>query len=78
MKDCQNGVATIEQRNFLKEGDEVEVLSPDDKVFNKTFKITNMKNKDGERIEKANMAQMLFTSECNLSLNKGDYLRKKI
>ena len=78
VKDCQNGVATIEQRNFLKEDDEVEVLSPDDKVFNKTFKITNMKNKDGESIEKANMAQMLFTCECDLPLNKGDYLRKKI
>lgn len=78
VKDCQNGVTTIEQRNFLKEDDEVEVLSPDDKVFNKTFKITNMKNKDGESIEKANMAQMLFTCECDLPLNKGDYLRKKI
>ena len=77
VKSCVDGMATIEQRNFLQEGDEVEVLSPDSSLLNKTFKISNMKNIDGEKIEKANVAQMLFTSLCPLNLNENDILRKK-
>ena len=63
---------------FFEEGDEVEVLSPFDEVFNKTFKILNMKNMDGESIQKANVARMLFTCCCPLKLNEGDILRRKI
>lgn len=78
VQSCENGIATIEQRNFLQEGDEVEVLSPFDEIFNKTFKILNMKNMDGESIQKANVARMLFTCCCPLKLNEGDILRRKI
>ena len=78
VKNCQNGVATIEQRNFLQNGDEVEVLSTDEAVFNKTFKITDMKNEEGESIQKANVAKMIFTCPCPLQLNEGDFLRKRI
>lgn len=78
VQSCENGIATIEQRNFLQEGDQVEVLSPFDEVFNKTFKILNMKNMDGESIQKANVARMLFTCCCPLKLNEGDILRRKI
>lgn len=78
VKNCQNGFATIEQRNFLQNGDEVEVLSTDEAVFNKTFKITDMKNEEGESIQKANVAKMIFTCPCPLQLNEGDILRKKI
>lgn len=78
VQSCENGIVTIEQRNFLQEGDEVEVLSPFDEVFNKTFKILNMKNMDGESIQKANVARMLFTCCCPLQLNEGDILRRKI
>ena len=78
VQSCENGIATIEQRNFLQEGDEVEVLSPFDDAFNKTFKILNMKNMDGESIQKANVARMLFTCNCPLQLNQGDILRRKL
>ncbi len=78
VQSCENGIATIEQRNFLQEGDQVEVLSPFDDAFNKTFKILNMKNMDGESIQKANVARMLFTCCCPLKLNEGDILRRKI
>lgn len=78
VKNCQNGVATIEQRNFLQNGDEVEVLSTDEAVFNKIFKITDMKNEEGESIQKANVAKMIFTCPCPLQLNEGDILRKRI
>lgn len=78
VQSCENGIATIEQRNFLQEGYQVEVLSPFDEVFNKTFKILNMKNMDGESIQKANVARMLFTCCCPLKLNEGDILRRKI
>ena len=78
VKNCQNGVVTIEQRNFLQNGDEVEVLSPNASNFNKTFKILDIKNADGESIQKANVARMLFTCPCPLQLNEGDILRKRI
>lgn len=78
VKSCENGIATIEQRNFLQEGDEVEILSPDETVFNKTFSILDMKNMDGESIQKANVARMLFTCNCPLQLNQGDILRRKL
>lgn len=78
VQSCENGIATIEQRNFLQEGDQVEVLSPFDDAFNKTFKILNMKNMDGESIQKANVARMLFTCNCPLQLNQGDILRRKL
>lgn len=78
VKDYKDGIATIEQRNFLQEGDEVEVLSINDEVFNKVFELKDMKNELGEKIEKANVAQMLFSTKCDLHLSAGDILRKKI
>lgn len=77
VKDCKDGIVTIEQRNFLQEGDEVEVLSTRDEVFNKKFMLSDMKNELGEKIEKANVAQMLFTCNCDLPLLAGDIIRKK-
>ena len=74
----KNGIATIEQRNYLKNGDIVEVLSPNNQVHNHTFTISDMHSVDGEPLEKANVAQMLFTCACNLTLTAGDILRKKI
>ncbi len=74
----ENGRALIQQRNFLAEGDEVEVLSPDASVHNKTFKLENLTDLDGNKIDKANVAEMRFCADIPLSLSKGDILRKKV
>ncbi len=68
----------IQQRNFLAEGDEVEVLSPNSNVHNKTFKITGLTDVEGNPIEKANVAEMKFYADIPFALSEGDILRKKI
>ncbi len=77
VKDFKNNQVFVEQRNFFKEGDTLEVLSPNDNVFNKTIIVKNLKNEFGEHIEKANSAQMKISFDCQLKLQKGDILRKK-
>ena len=47
--DQTQGIATIEQRNYFKLGDEIEVHNPSGNHY--TFKIEEMKNEDGEDIE---------------------------
>ncbi len=47
--DQSEGIATIEQRNYFKLGDEIEVHNPSGNHY--TFKIEEMKNEDGEDIE---------------------------
>jgi len=67
-------VATIEQRNKVFEGDKVEVL----RAVGDNFEISldNMKNKNGEKIESAPSAQMIFTINTEIELEEGDMLIK--
>lgn len=69
-------IATIEQRNKVYNDDNIEILAP--KGDNKIVKIQDMKNKDGEDIESAPSAQMIFTIKCDEELNIGDLLIKSI
>lgn len=78
VKKCKNGRATLEQRNFFKEGDILEVLSPNSELHNKTLVVKNMTNKSSEKIEKANAAQMQVSIDCSLPLLPGDILRKEL
>ncbi len=73
-----DGVIKVSQRNYLKNGDEVEVLSPNKEVHNKTFVLSDMTDVDGNKIDKANVAEMTFFVPCPYKLKKGDILRKKI
>lgn len=72
--DKENGVATIQQRNKVNNGDFVEVLAI--KGDNKIIKLEDMKNEDGEAIESAKHPQMIFTVKCNYQLKSGDILFK--
>ncbi len=78
IKSCSNGKIVASQRNYVAEGDEVEVLSPDANMHNKTFKLANMTNEKGEKIDKANVAEMVFECDCPYHLHEGDFLRKRI
>ena len=68
------GIATIQQRNKVNNGDLVEVLAI--KGDNKVIKLEDMKKENGEAIESANRPQMIFTAQCNEELKSGDILFK--
>ncbi|MCR3760942.1 U32 family peptidase [Clostridium felsineum] len=67
-------LAIIEQRNKVYNGDIVEILAP--KGENKIVKIEDMKNKNGEVIESAPSAKMIFTIKCNEKLKENDIIIK--
>lgn len=68
------GIATIEQKNKVFEGDKVEVL----RAVGDNFEISldNMKNSQGEKIPSAPSAQMIFTINSATELEEGDMLIK--
>ena len=74
VKSFDNGVATIEQRNKIFEGDEVEVLRPQGDNF--TVRLTNLKNKDHESIPSTPVAQMIYKADSEKTLLKNDLLIK--
>lgn len=72
--DSSSKVATIEQRNKVYNGDTVEVLTP--KGENKIIKLKDMRNENGESIDNAPVAQMIFTVQCSEELKADDMLIK--
>ncbi|AKA70001.1 peptidase U32 family protein [Clostridium scatologenes] len=73
--DKSTGVATIEQRNRVFEGDTVEVFRSEGDSFQ--ICLSDMKNRKGEKIEVAPSAQMIFTITTSVELKKDDMLIKK-
>ncbi len=71
------GYVVAEMRNRFKQGDVLEVLSPDEN-FGKTFTATEIRNAKGERTDDAKLVQEHYTISCPYELHKGDYLRRKI
>lgn len=67
-------ITTLEQKNKVYDGDLVEVLSI--KGDNDIIKLEDMRKRNGEAIESAASAQMLFTIKCSYELKKGDILIK--
>ncbi|MBI6873952.1 peptidase U32 family protein [Clostridium aciditolerans] len=72
--DKSTGLATIEQRNKVLEGDTVEILRPVGDNFE--IKLDDMRNGKGEKIESAPSAQMIFTIKTDIELEKDDMLIK--
>lgn len=72
--DKSTGLATIEQRNKVLEGDTVEVLRPVGDNFE--IKLDDMRNSKGEKIQSAPSAQMIFTIKTDIELEKDDILIK--
>ncbi|MBX4260534.1 U32 family peptidase [Clostridium estertheticum] len=67
-------IATIQQKNKAYNGDDVEVLVP--KGDNKNIKLNSMKKENGEAIDSAPSAQMIFTIECHEELKADDIIIK--
>lgn len=70
------GIAVVEQRNRMIEGDEIEVVNPGRKNFF-VQKIRDMKNADGEPIDAAPHPQMIITMPMDEPVEKYAMLRRK-
>lgn len=73
LDDCKNGKLKIQQRNFFKKGDIVEVLSPDS--FGMSFICTGITDENGCECETACHPQEILTLDCTADVKKGDILR---
>ncbi len=73
LEDCENGLLKIQQRNFFKLGDTLEVLSPD--TFGMKFTCTKILNEKNEECETACHPQEILTLGCDAPVKKGDILR---
>ncbi|WP_455792379.1 peptidase U32 family protein [Clostridium butyricum] len=73
--DSENKIATINQKNKVLNGVDVEVLETEGE--NRIINLKDMRRKsDGESIESANVPQMIFTIQCDEELKIGDILIK--
>ncbi len=74
--DNNNGIITLEQRNYFKIGDIVQFISPNFETFEYTIKEIYDENMD--KIEAANHAQMIVKIKADLPLSKDDIMRVKV
>lgn len=73
--DCNTGLATVEQRNRMIVGDEIEVIGPHRQLFKQ--KIENMWNDEGEEITAAPHPQQIVTIKMKKPVDKHDILRRE-
>lgn len=74
--DYKDGIATIEERNYFKIGDEVQFFGPNIETTN--FKITEIIDEDDNLINEANHPQMIIKLNVPFELHKDDMMRLKI
>lgn len=74
VKNWENGRLTVEQRNHFCEGDTFEIVSPES--IGLSFKVENMYNGDGEKVDTAPHPQETIIIDCPYPLSEGDILRK--
>ncbi|MCX7711852.1 MAG: U32 family peptidase [Clostridia bacterium] len=73
--DQQTKVATVEQRNRMFVGEEIEVVRPNGQFFKQV--IRDMRNVDGENIEVAPHPQMIVTMPMDQEVEAYTMLRRK-
>lgn len=73
--DEENRIATVEQRNKIVLGDEIEIFGPGVDFFK--YKVEEMWNEDGEAIEAAPHAQQILRMPINEPVEPGFILRKE-
>ena len=72
--DKETNIATIEQRNRMFVGDEIEIFGPNKKFF--TQKIDMMWNEDGEEIDVAPHPQQIIKMKMIEPVGNWDIIRK--
>ncbi|MGN0526110.1 MAG: U32 family peptidase [Acutalibacteraceae bacterium] len=73
LEDAKDGKLKIQQRNFFKKGDTIEVLSPDS--IGIKFTADSIVNEKGEECESACHPQEILTISCDAPVKQGDILR---
>lgn len=73
--DPESGIATIEQRNRMFTGDEIEIIGPHRQLFTQT--IDKMWNDEGEAIQSAPHPQQIITMKMVKPVEKYDILRRE-
>ena len=71
----ETGIATVEQRNKMVIGDEIEIIGPKRDMF--AQKLEKMWNDDGENIESAPHHQLIVTIKLEKSVARFDILRRE-
>ena len=72
---CENGVATIQQRNRFVKGDALEVISP--ALKNAVLYANDITDESGHAVDVANRVQQILRIKTDLPLAPGDFLRIK-
>jgi U32 family peptidase len=73
--DSETGIATVEQRNKMLVGDEIEVIGPHRQLF--IQKLEKMWNAEGEEIAAAPHPQQIVTIKMERPVEKHDILRRE-
>lgn len=73
--DATSGIATVEQRNKMVIGDEIEVIGPGKAMF--TQKLEKMWNDAGEEIEAAPHPQQIVKMPMKMPVSRYDILRRE-
>lgn len=74
--DYKDGIATIEERNYFKIGDEVQFFGPSTET--KNFRIEEILDEDEKMVEEANHPQMIVKIRVPFELKKYDMMRLKV
>lgn len=74
--DNNDGIITLEERNYFKLGTKVQFISPNFETFD--YEIDNIYDEKMNPIKEANHAQMIVKIKSNLKLQKNDIMRLKI
>ena len=77
VRGTEDGFVLAEMRNRFKEGDVLEVLSPDNN-FTKTFVANEIYTSQNERTDDAKLVQEIYKIKCPFDLKAGDYLRRRV
>lgn len=76
LEDSHDGKLKIEQRNFFKKGDVLEVVTPE--AIGLSFTVESIENETGEECETACHPQEILVLSCPLNIKKGDILRARV
>lgn len=74
--DAKDGFVEVEMRNKFSVGDELEILSPDNDIFNKKLVVEKIINSQQISVDSAKVVQEKVLISCQFPLKKGDILRR--
>ena len=74
VEDAKGGRVKVEMRNRFKEGNLLEILSPDEN-FLKILKVSNIMDENGEKLADVKKVQQIVEIDCPYPLKQGDILR---